>query len=264
MEVHLKTLIGVFRCEYGMSIRRVSLWVAFAILMVPHLTSLLLPPDIAGQIPVEAEAYRYAATNAFMLNLFMPVVGGILIADRLVRDQKTGMEELLASTPMERRTYVIGKYLGALFSIATPVLLTSLLSGVIGVASGGPLSMIPASLVAFLGINFPAYVFISAFSLGVPLVLPVRVYQVLFTGYWFWGNYLSPSVMPTLNGTHLTANGEFVLLGFFDHFFGMGGPVLAFKPSPVDAVINLALLSGLAALALFVTERVLAARARQK
>jgi len=262
MEETLRALIGVFRCEYGMSIRRLSLWVGFGILIVPYLTSMLLPPDLAGQLPAEGDVFPYAATFAFMLNLFMPVIGGILVADRLVRDKKLGVDELLSSTPLNRWTYLGGKYLGALLSISTPVLLCSLLMSIIVVAAGAPVSTIPAILLAFLGINFPAYVFITAFSLGCPLFMPVRVYQVLFTGYWFWGNYLSPKVMPTLNGTYLTANGKFVLFAFFGSFFGMGGPYSGEPlPTRLDAYINLALLGGLAALALLASERLLARRA---
>lgn len=254
----MKKFFGVFRCEYRMSIRRLSLWIIFGILMVFYLTSWLGPPDLAGQIPDEHEVLSFVGTFAFMLNLFMPVIGGILVADRLVRDRKLGVEELLHSTALNRWSYLSGKYFGALFSITTPVLLTGLLFGFMVAVSGGPLSTIPAMLLAFLTINLPAYAFITAFSLACPLFIPVRVYQVLFTGYWFWGNYLSPQVMPTLNGTYLTANGEFVLYSLFGGFFQSGGPNYIPLINPADAAINLAALAACAGLALLASERWLA------
>src|SRR5512147_227035 len=112
-----------------MSIRRWSLWIPFGILMVLYLTSLLMPPNMVGKIPARSDLLPFAGTAAYMLNLFMPVLGGILAADRLARDQKLGVDELLRSTALSRKSYLLGKYLGALLSVATPVLLTSLLLG---------------------------------------------------------------------------------------------------------------------------------------
>jgi len=37
-------------------------------------------------------------------------------------------------------------------------------------------------LVTFLAINVPAYAFLTAFSPACPLVMPLRVHQVLFAG----------------------------------------------------------------------------------
>jgi ABC-2 type transport system permease protein len=268
MEVHhmsktLTDFLGVLGYEYRMSTRRWSLWITYGILIALYVTSTLMPPDMAARPPLENEVLPYAGSNAFMLNLFMPVIGGILIADRLVRDQKLGMDELLRSTSLRRWVYLTGKYAGALASITTPVLLCSLLMGVSAVMAGAPLSIIPAQLLSFLGVNLPAYAFITAFSLACPLVMPLRVYQVLFTGYWFWGNYLSPKVMPTFNGTYLVANGEFVLTAFFGGFYGFGGPDTAPLPSALSAFINLGALAACAALALVAAERILALRARK-
>jgi ABC-2 type transport system permease protein len=257
----MKTFLGIFCCEYRMSIRRRSLWLTFGLLIAFYLTSLLLPPDTFDTLPTGQEIWPFAATYAFMLNLFMPVVGGILAADRLVRDNKIGVDELLRSTAIKRGTFLAGKYLGVLASITTPVLLTSLMMGIITAAAGAPLTIIPAMLLAFLGINLPAYVLIIAFSLACPLVMPVRVYQVLFTGYWFWGNYLSPTVMPTTNGTYLSANGEYVMNAFFSGFYGIGGPMSQPAATPVDALINLLALTTLAALALLTANQVQATRA---
>jgi ABC-type transport system involved in multi-copper enzyme maturation permease subunit len=253
---------GVFQYEYRMSIRRWSLWLPFGILMALYLTSLLIPPDMADKVPTRNDVLPFAGTAAYMLNLFMPVVGGILAADRLVRDQKFGFDELIRSTALSRKSYLLGKYLGALFSIATPVLLTSLLLALYWAAKGADLSIIPAMLLSFLGINLPAYAFIVAFSLACPLFIPVRVYQVLFTGYWFWGNFLSPNVIPTLNGTFLTPSGHFVLYSFFKGFYGGGGPDYISLTSRMDAFINLAVLGACILLALVLMDRLLARQAR--
>lgn len=257
----MKTFLGVFHYEYRMSTRRLSLWLASGIIIVLHLTAVLLPPDTFNVLPVGREVLSYAGTFAYLMNLFLPVVGGILVADRLVRDEKIGVDELLRSTALKRGAYLAAKFFGALASITTPVLLCSLLMGVKAAALGAPLSIIPAMLLAFLGINLPAYVLVTAFSLACPLVMPVRVYQVLFTGYWFWGNFLSPTVLPTFNGTILSANGEFALAAFYGNFYLGFGPVSAPQPDYIAALLNLAVLAACSTLAMFTASRILAWRA---
>jgi ABC-type transport system involved in multi-copper enzyme maturation permease subunit len=262
MEATVQELLGVFRYEYHMSTRRKSLWLAFGFLALLYLTPAFTPPGLSEIIPAEDEVLSFAGTIAFALNLFMPVAGGILAADRLVRDQKLGVGELLHSTPLRLWPYLLGKYFGVLCSIATPVLLSSLLWGAKAIIAGAPADTLPALLLSFLGMNLPTYVFIIAFSLACPLVMPVRVYQVLFTGYWFWGNFISPEFMPTINGTYLTASGHYPLLGLFGGFFGGGGPNYATHITRADALINLAVLAACAGLALLAADRLLAWQAK--
>ena len=97
----------------------------------------------------------------------------------------------------------------------------------------------------------PAFAFVVAFSLSCPMVMPPSIYQILFTGYWFWANFIPPKLFPTLNGTLLTPSGMFAQQGFF------GGPVSkalegAARYSAADAVANLSVLGlcGAAALVL--------------
>ena len=78
-----------------------------------------------------------------------------------------------------------------------------------------PIGFLAAVPVAFLAITVPAFAFVVAFSLACPLVMPFRVYQILFTGYWFWANFIPPRLFPTLNGTLLTPSGMYALQGFF-------------------------------------------------
>jgi hypothetical protein len=231
-----------------MSIRRWSLWLPNGLLMVIFLTGVLLPPYLIGVKPRPDEVFSYAGTFTFMVNIFMPLVGGILAADRLVRDSKNGVDELLRITPLPRWSYLLGKYLGVLASVCLPALLTDLAQGGIMVVQGVSPNILAAMTAAFAGINLPAYAFVVAFSLVCPLFLPVRVYQVLFTGYWFWGNYLSPEVIPTLNGTLL---------------FGDGGPNYIFASSPTTALANFAVLALCAALALLGGERILNRRSQR-
>ncbi len=129
------------------------------------------------------------------------------------------------------------------------------LVGVGLVAAGAPPSTAGYSLLAFVLVNAPVYAFVGAFSIACPVVLPVRVYQVLFTGYWFWGNFISPDFIPTISGTILNASGRYAASGFFGlarRMEALGGY------TTLEAALNLLVLASLAGLALLVLDRYLA------
>ncbi|NMB86931.1 MAG: ABC transporter permease subunit [Chloroflexi bacterium] len=211
-------LWGIITTEYRMSIRRWGFWIAFGLLSTPYLFSILLSmfDSQAGLAYLSRqEVWQESVYQVYSLNLILPVFAGIIIADRIPRDRAGHTTELLHSTPLKTGEYVLGKYVGSLLSILTPVFFLVALIALLSIANGMPWTSVPAMLVAFIALIVPAYAFIAAFSIAVPVLLPLRIYQILFTGYWFWGNYLNWRTFPTLSGTLLTPNGEFVLEGFF-------------------------------------------------
>jgi hypothetical protein len=128
---------------------------------------------------------------------------------------------------------------------------------VIGRAHGSMLYAVP---VAFLAITVPAFAFVVAFSLACPMVMPLSIYQILFTGYWFWANFIPPKLFPTLNGTLLTPSGMFAQQVFFGGHLSLKGAV---HHTPADAVANLAVLGLCSAAALFLLDRYLGHLARR-
>lgn len=236
----MSRFLGITLYEYRMSLRRWGIWLAFGLLTMFYFFTLLAPGDAPASYTKDL-LMQEAAFSTFRLNLFMPVIAGIILADRLVRDQKLGVNELQNSTPLGWWQYILGKYFGGLLSILTPVFLGILLLSGGYLILGWPMLILPRMLVAFLVINVPAYAFITAFSLACPLVMPVRVYQILFTGYWFWGNFLNPNVFPTLADTLLTPGGKIAMEGFFGASFGVSN-LLAYTAT--DAILNLVILAG--------------------
>ena len=258
---------GILRHETGMSLRRKGLWIAYGLLFVFHTVLLFTPPPIGemvrGEVIGRSEVWSVAGRFLLACNVFFPVVAGILSADRVRRDFQLGLRELQESTPLSRHVYVLAKYLGSLVSSLLPLFLwvmaIAAVLAVTGRAHPGILAAVPA---AFLAITVPAFAFVVAFSLACPMVMPLSIYQILFTGYWFWANFIPPKIFPTLNGTLLTPSGAFVQQGFF------GGPVSrafesAHRYTPADAVANLSVLVLCAATALFLLDRYLGLRARR-
>ncbi|HJQ96871.1 MAG TPA: hypothetical protein VJ826_01090 [Candidatus Polarisedimenticolaceae bacterium] len=248
---------GLILHELGMSLRRPGLWVAYGLLFVFHMVVLFAPPPIGEWVKGEtiSRAMVWPAAGRFLaaLNVFFPLIAGILTADRLQRDARLGMRELQESTPLSPAAYVLTKYAGVLASVLLPLVVWASAIAVLMAATGhAPWSFVPATLSAFLAITVPAFAFVVAFSIACPLVLPLPVYQVLFIGYWLWANFVPPQLFPTLNGTLVTPSGMFVLAL-------MKGPSQA---AALDAALNVGLLAACTLGVLALLTVVLARRAR--
>lgn len=249
---------GVFRHEFNMSIRRKGLWIAYLIVLgVLGFFSLTLAREGLGAFYQTDSPREEAGALVYMFNMLCPLIGGILAADRMQRDSRLGVRELQLSAPLSRIVYILGKYSGVLLSTLVPMLLWVVGLSALSVAAGAIApAMIGYVLVAFLTIAVPSFAFVIAFSLACPLIIPIRVYQILFTGYWFWGNFLNDEVFPTVSGTVLNASGVYAQQGFFEGTMSQvyGKPM---HTAP-EAWLNILTLTVCVALVLFALERYLA------
>ena len=208
---------NISKLEFEMSIRRKGPWLAYGIMFAFYLLAIILGGRFQENPSMSlAKMWDLNALLAFMFNLFPPVVAGISTADRLIRDRALHTDELLRSSPLPMRNYLIGKYLGVLAASAAPALVFILALRVYAIVIGAPAVTFGMTVTTFLAVNLPAYVFVTAFSLICPLVMPTRVFQVLFTGYWFWGNFVYPEMFPSLSGTVLQASGKVPAEGIFN------------------------------------------------
>ena len=234
-----------------MGIRRKGVWLAYAVAFLFYYFSLFSSGRFleTGQMTMR-ELWQTNAVIAFMFNLFLPVIVGISAADRMNRDHHLHTTELLQSSGLTRVTYLLGKYLGVVSAQSLPVLCGIVLIRIIALFQGSPAVTFGMTLTTFLLINMPAYLFIIAFSLICPLVLPLRVYQALFTGYWFWGNFVYPEMFPSLSGTVFQASGLTPAEGIFGSVIEMGtirqftGIDVWFNYGWIIACIGLVLLCG--------------------
>ncbi len=241
-----KVLWGVVRYEFLMQIRRPSLWLAFL------LFALLDTRVVIGQVrfymtspAIHFSTLQWAAFLAVMTNWLAPLGIGILLADRLPRDRRTRVEEVLNSLPGPLKARISGKYLGTLLASLVPSFLLYLI--IVGLATWqlGNLGLIPAALLCYVLVVLPGMCFIAAFSLALPIVIWVPLYQFLFFGYWFWGNILAPGYgIPTLSGTILTPIGSFILASFFgvSSFGGIAPSPAIYGVSSIVALVGIAIL----------------------
>jgi ABC-type transport system involved in multi-copper enzyme maturation permease subunit len=244
--------------EFKMSIRRTGFWITYALLITFYIISILAPSmDRTGDMIVHEKIWQSAGNFVFTFNVFMPLLAGILSADRMQRDFRNGIRELQCSTPLSISAYVLAKYLGILLSVLLPMAFLVAASGIAMIVTGlAPLEYLWPLFLAFLSIAVPAHAFVVAFSLACPLVMPLRVYQVLFTGYWFWGNLLSPKAFPTISDTLLNAAGQYPLQAYFNVTYSSTYKVVqGFTPG--EAVLNLIVLMTCITIALFAANRYL-------
>lgn len=243
----LKVMWGVLRYEFRMQIRRPALWLAF--LCIAFLVGRSVVSQLQDLFFQQAHfsTLQFAADIAFLTNWLAPLGVGILLADRLTRDRRTRVDELLNTLPGTLKMRLLGKYLGTTLASLTPAFLLYLLIMGLAVWQTGNVLLLPWSLLCYVVIILPGMLFIAAFSVALPLVIWVPLYQFLFFGYWFWGNMLSPRVgIPTLNGTILTPIGSVIAASFFAT--GRFGEA---QPAPImTGVASLVALLGIALLVL--------------
>lgn len=215
--MHTTVFAGAFTYEFRMQVRRPVLWI------VMFLTTLLLV-GFASRTPGVLDLVTHLQgvpilesvvswTN--LINYVLPIAAGILIADRLPRDRRTQVQELLATTPGSQKARLFGKYLGCTLATWLPIgLLYGLGIGFLLVQTGN-LLVLPLALETFAAIVLPCMLFVGAFSIAMPTVLWVPLYQFLFLGYWFWGNIYGPKSIPTISASLLTPAGGYISQGFF-------------------------------------------------
>ena len=255
---------GVLRHEFNMAVRRPGMWIAFAVLYAFYFITVLSPSEVGDDLPQNVpQMWQQAGMVMFYANMFMVILGGILAADRVQRDFRLGVRELQQSSPLGQGAYILGKYFGVLAAVISPMLLFVIVQACVSVIRGVPVIYLAIMLVAFLAMGVPAFAFVVAFSLACPLFMPVRVYQVLFVGYWFWGNYLSPDVFPTISDTLLVPSGKYVLHGLLGGFPDSRTNFIDPFVTQTQAYLNLALLAGITILVLTLTILHLRRQARQ-
>jgi ABC-2 type transport system permease protein len=251
------------RYEFRMQIRKRSVWI------VPGL-SVLLFLLIGGSLlrdlfdPAErAPEPRTAVVGlAVQIHGLLAIGFGCLLADRLVRDDRLRVAPILDATPARPAARLLGKYLGAGTATAVPILVVYFgFAGAYAIDAGAPEAL--GWALAAVGLVFvPGLLFVAAFALAVPLVMPAPLFRVIFVGYWLWGNVVTPDMMPTLARTLVHPLGGYPLAALLD-FHGIDGEdswagplpgatlnVLRPDPTPATAWLSIGLLLALAAAAL--------------
>jgi ABC-2 type transport system permease protein len=245
----MPAVMGAALYEFKMQLRRKALWIACALFCLGFLPLTLVPWKLPAGMPTA----EVVATWSLGLQFFHPIAFGVLLADRLPRDRRLGVDELLDTFSAPPGGRFLGKYLGSTLAALVPLALIYA-AGLLYVAyDRADPAALPLGALAFLTVNLPGLLFVAAFSVSCPVVMWVPLYQFLFVGYWFWGNLLPSNFdIPNLSGTVLTPFGEYMANGFF------GTELATVRAAAWEGALSAGLLLCLGVLALYCAHRYLA------
>ena len=271
----MNIFLAALRYEFRMQVRKRAVWLvpALSVLLV-----LLIGASLFRDLFDTSEGQVAAKTAmiglGLQLNALLPIGYGCLLADRLIRDDRLRVASILDATPARQGPRLLGKYLGAATATAIPiVVIYAALTGAYAVITGAPAA--PGwALATFSLVMLPGLLFVAAFALAVPLIMPAPMFRVLFVGYWFWGNLVGPAAMPTLAHSVIQPVGGYPINALLDDHGRDGdlilagpvpGAVLNFlrpEPTALAGWLSIAVLLALAAGALVGSQALRARRAR--
>ncbi len=234
--------LAVARYEYRMQIRRWGLWLGLLLstglfywFLVVGLDT--IPPQVLSN------PWDFGANLILPLILLAPVAAGILVADRFPRDRQLRMNELLESSQPSARIFVLGRYIASLLAVLTPPLLLALPVIIYAAVRFSLPELLWKTPVIFLAAALPSWLFIVAWSLTIPLVMPLRLYQVLYSGFWLWAIAVPRGRLPTINESIVDIGGKYASYAFF----GFERPPNLNPPATAGwAIFNISLEVGLA------------------
>ncbi|QBD83040.1 hypothetical protein EPA93_46595 [Ktedonosporobacter rubrisoli] len=252
------TFLGAFNYEFRMQIRRAAVWITMTLIMLMFVG--LISRGLFDYILSQMRTMRVLTMLVFWTNLvnsLLPIVVGCLLADRLPRDRKYKVQELLQALPGSMGARITGKYIGGMLATLVPLFAFYWLGVGYIIYQTNSIMAIPLALETFLIAAMPGIVFISAFSIACPAFLWVPVYQFLFVGYWFWGNWFRSPYIPSLSNTILTPVGGYISIGFFGKVgvFASTSPIA--DATLLQGIESMLLLIGIAVLVMVVLCRLL-------
>jgi hypothetical protein len=139
---------------------------------------------------------------------------------------------------------LVGKFFGSVLATLVPVAIFYFVAIFYIVTQAPGLEVIPLAAAAFAAIITLAVVFVAGFSIAIPVVVKVPLYQFLFIGYWFAANLMSPRLgLPSLTFTWLNATGAWAQEGLFNFHWLLPFP----HATAAGAYASITLLVGLGA-----------------
>lgn len=243
--------------EWRMQIRKPAIWIATALPYLVYVGFALLGTDTTGlrryRQQTDPKVWMVDALGWFAP--FLPIVFGIVLADRLVRDRRLGVAPLLEVTPASRAGRLVGKYFGVCAATAAPPVLIYLAVAVaFAIWRGRPAALLWG--IAVLGaVVLPLLLLAGALSFLGPQLMPTALFRVLVVALWFWAGATEvDSQIPSLASSVLSLTVDYPLKVFFDSATASAGPYpgaalnfLRPQPTVATAVLSVALMVGLAA-----------------
>lgn len=223
-------LWATLRAELLMQWRRWGFWLAFAAAWAVILFILFSNGHVLRHLdtifrglsvtPTEIVNYYVDANTLYPILLF-PIIGSLLVTDRMERDRRLGMAELQRAAPQDTPVFVLGKFLGNYIAVLLPTFVAYTFFSIVMLVLGAPVALLPTAFYAFVLVFLPSLAVMIALTLLLSNVLPLRIVQIGFPLLWLYSTR-SPLGWHTIDDTIFNPRGRYVLPVFF--------------PSPFEAV----------------------------
>jgi ABC-type Na+ efflux pump permease subunit len=254
-----------------MQLRKPAIWIATALPFALYALFAVLGSDSTG-----LQRYRYETSpKVWMVDALgwftpvLPMIFGIVLADRLVRDRKLRVAELLDAYPANPGARFVGKYLGACTATAVPVALLYVLVALAFMVWRGQPAALWWGLTTFVTVVLPLLLLAGSLSFLGPQLMPTPLFRVLIVALFFWAGVTEvESEFPSFAGTVFSLTMDYPLGVFFgspNATTGPAGVALDFlrpRPTTATAVLAVAVMLTLAAAILWAA-RALYARTRE-
>ena len=246
--------VAAARYEYLMQVRRPAVWVVVIGLIALRCAS-PFPPGFTST----TDHGTLVADWAFNFIMLCPIGVGAVLADRVRRESRLALSDLLTSTPTGIGPRLWGKAIGAGAATITPVVVAWV--GLLGfLTNQRGAGVIPVGVAAFAAIILPGLVLVVACSVTVPYLTGPVLFGLGLFGYWIWGNMVGPRFgIPTPAGTPFEAIGEYPAGAWF-HGTLFDARQRGITPTGGEAVLSIAFLLLMALAALVITQLVLTRR----
>jgi len=218
-------LYHLARADFLERIRRHSFLVTVAFTI--YLSYTFLPAADAGYKTVALGNYRgiynsawVGSAMAMMGVVFLSLIGFYLVKNAVVRDEQTGVGQILASAPLSSRLYLLGKTLSNFAVLSSVVLVLALVSILMQLLRGEDYQVNLSKLLApLLLISLPVMAVVSGLA---ALFESVRFLKGGFGNvvyYFFWNGLIASILIPRAKG-----DGGMVQTVFYD-LFGITIPI---------------------------------------
>jgi hypothetical protein len=176
--VTLRLIYQLTRADFIERIRRFSFLIVLAITVGAGY--LFVPPEDAGYRVLQLGVYRGIYNSAWIGLMFgliaalhLPLVGFFLVKNAVEHDRRTGVGEIIATSPISKLVYVVGKWLSNLAVLVLILIVMTIMAGVMQIIRAEDTTLNLWALVA------------PIWFMGVPVLAIAAALAVLFESVSF-------------------------------------------------------------------------------
>jgi ABC-type transport system involved in multi-copper enzyme maturation permease subunit len=133
MNITLYTLYHILRADFWERVRRYSFLIVLGIIV--YAGYLFVPPVNVAYATLVRGSYRALYNSAGVGNLFgsvavilLPLFGFFLVKNSITRDYQTGVGQIIATTPISKSMYLLGKWLSDLAVLALILIVLTMMA----------------------------------------------------------------------------------------------------------------------------------------